>query len=52
MTSGLFSQMTCGSSQNIVYIAEDSKATFPQINMTFLSAGLCEIGLTGNAAFM
>lgn len=51
MTSGLFSLMTCGSSQNIVRISEDSKAIFPQINVIFLSSGLCEIGLTGNAAF-
>lgn len=52
MISGLFSQMTCGSPQNIVHIAEDSKAIFPQINVIFLSVDLREIGLTGNAAFM
>lgn len=52
MTYVLLSQMTCGGSQNIVHIVGDFKVIFPQINVTFFSAELCEIGLTENAAFV
>lgn len=52
MAYGLLSQMICSSSQNIAHIAEDFKVISTQINVIVLSAGLCEIVLTGNAAFM